>query len=224
MLDASMASMNTLQEMMNNVTIPELERICGIIGDFDSIGLYFDRLKVNFEKITKAATEVEELLSCENINSIYVDAVHGSACTDVPQAILWSFISLLTVSFFAMVMITLRSSWLEVLQSRSKMSDEMPIISIEKIQDLQDEQFNDSPSPKSRPSFDEDNRQDTSQLTDTDNTSSSREQQQQQQEQAQQQNNALSDPVTLYHSISVADESLKEIPSSPKDPPGYRVY
>mmetsp|Transcript_5251 Transcript_5251/g.7779 ORF Transcript_5251/g.7779 Transcript_5251/m.7779 type:complete len:631 (-) Transcript_5251:58-1950(-) len=241
MLNTSMTSMNTLQGMMESVTIQELERICGIIGDFDSIGLYFDRLKDNFEKIIAAANNTEEVLSCENINTIYVDAVHGSFCSDVPNAILWSFISLLTVSTLSMVIITFRSAWLEVLLSRSKMSDEMPIISIEKIQDLQDSRFNDSPSPKSgggggggmgnRPTFDQGNRQDTSHFTDTDTSSREQsrdlsQQQQQQQEQfhQQQQDVNLEDPITLYQTISVADEGLKEIPSSPKDPPGYRVY
>merc|ERR1712113_213610 len=138
---------------------------------------------------------------------------------------MWSFASLLTISFFAMVMITLRSAWLEVTQSRSRMSDEVPIISVEKIQDLQNSQFDSSPSPKGRQSFDEDNRRDTH-FTDPD--SSSREQSRdrslklQQEEEGQEQ--ALNDPVTLYESISVADEGLREIPSSPKDPPGYRVY
>ena len=33
-LNASITSMQTLQDMMQNVTIGELEQICGVIGDF----------------------------------------------------------------------------------------------------------------------------------------------------------------------------------------------
>jgi hypothetical protein len=236
LLNASMTSMNELENMIADATTTQLEQICGIVGDFDSVEMYLDRLQENFDEISSSAAKTADMLSCESINSIYTDAVHDSACTDFPHAILWAFVSLSIVSFFGMVMITLRSAWLEVKEKKVKMTDEMPIISIEKIRDLDDEHFNDSPSPKYR-EYDATHRQednggftettelnpetetqnsrftetDHSKMTETDGSDDVPEQ-------------SPHDPVAMYQSISVAVDGLTQIPSSPKDPPGYRVY
>lgn len=218
--------MQTLQDMMQNVTIAELEQICGVIGDFDSIDQYFNRLKENFVKMSSSSSNITDILHCESINSIYINAVHENACTNVPHALLWSFISLLTVSFIGMVMIMLRPAWLKVREGKSKINGEMPIISVERIQDLEEENFNDSPSPRyilesinSNQRHDLTNQyiefeSDHSRLDETDNLRS---------DDAPPEQN-IHDPVAMYQVTSVADGTLEEIPSSPKDPKGYRVY
>ncbi len=217
LLNNSMVSMQNMQDMMETVTIAKMEQICGVVGNFDSIGLYFGALSDNFAKLNSTASQFSDIMSCETINSIYTDAVHDQACTEIPRALLWTFVSLLIVSVFGMIMITLRSAWLEVRGKRTRLMDDLPVISIEKIQDLDDEHFNDSPSPKysnnHRRELDEYEEEDSSPLTDpsplNDETTSS---------------NIDHDPVARYHSTSVADEILQDIPTSPKDPPNYRVY
>ena len=212
--------MTSLKDMMENVTIPQLEQICGVVGDFDSIGLYFDRLNENFEQLTSSASEVSDIFSCETMNSIYTRAVHDNACTDLPETLLWTFVSLLILSFFGMTMITLRPAWLEFREKRTQLIDELPIISIEKIRDL-DEHFDDSPSPKYNRRVDygeEDGEgEDTSPLTEPEGLGNLH-------VEVQSPSHIEHDPVFMYQNISVADEGLQQIPSSPKDPPGYRVY
>lgn len=203
--------MQALRGMMDNVTIPELERICGIIGDFDSIGLYFDQLEENFVKMLSSASNVADLLSCETINSIYIDAVHNNACHDVPISLLWTFISLLIVGTFGMIMITLRSAWLVVRERRQKVMNQMPIITVEKIEDLNDESFSDSPSPNHHKRFNYDDRGEI--LAETDESGN-----------VLTNDEEIYDPVVMYQNLSVADESLADFPMSPKDPPGYKVY
>ena len=216
-----MTSMESLQNMIENVTIPSLESICGVIGDFDSIEGYLDSLNGNFVELYSSTDEIANLLGCESVNSIYVDAIHDNACTQMPHALLWTFVSLLIISFFGLLMITFRAAWLEVEEPNLKVIDELPIISIEKIQDLEDEQFSDSPERRIYANDRQDTSRltdpyDSSRLTDTDNSRLT--------EQSREQLPPIHDPVTIYQTTSVADEGLQVIPSSPKDPPGYRVY
>lgn len=216
--------MKSMQTMIENVTISKLEQICGVVGDFDSMGLYFDRLNENFEELKSTSAQVTDILRCETMNSIYTDAVHNNACTDLPIALMWTFMSLLIVSFFGMMMITLRSAWLDLREKRTRLIDDLPIIAIEKIQDLDDEQFNDSPSPKydlSGRRFSDNDGQDSMPLTTSTEKFSGGKLNVEVDEPAYTEHN---DPVSMYQSISVADDGLQEIPTSPKDPPGYRVY
>lgn len=223
LIQSSIVSMESLKNMIENVTIPELERICGAIGAFDSFYLYLDRLNDNFVGMISSLSTITDILSCETMNGIYTDAVHEAACTDIPSSMLWSFISLLIVSVLGMIMITLRSSWLQVKEKKIKMVDEMPIISIEKLQDVEDESFNDSPSPKSHNVFRDIGikRQDSASETTDVNVSSritiSTEKNNKSED-------IIDDQAVMYQNISVADDNLNEVPSSPKDPPGYRVY
>ena len=136
--------MNALMNMIESVTIPELERICGVVGDFDSIELYFDRLKENFAFMSDSASNITDSFSCESVNSLYVDTVHDNVCTDIPYGIFWAFASLLIVSYFGMIMVTLRSSWLEVKVTKPQIMDEMPIISVERVQNVDGDNLNTS--------------------------------------------------------------------------------
>lgn len=225
-LNASITSMQTLQDMMQNVTIGELEQICGVIGDFDAIDQYFDRLKQNFLQMSSSSSSVSDMLRCESVNSIYIDAVHENACTNVPRALLWSFSALLIVSFIGMLMIMLRPAWLKVREIKTKTKGEMPIISVERIQDLEEENVNDSPSPQyNRESISRNQRHDhTNQYIEfeSDHIRLNETENLQPNNVPPEQNDH--DPVAMYQITSVADETLEEIPISPKDPRGYRVY
>jgi len=89
---------------------------------------------------------------------------------------------------------------------------QVPILSIERINDLESEHFRDSPGRKYDVEHDYlevgNNRVNfvSADEADTDSPTGS------------------SDPEKEYKKTSVADESLRDLPTSPKDPPGYRVY
>jgi len=224
LIKTSKDSMMALKSMIDNVTIAELENICGVIGAFDSFDLYLNRLNDNFVGMTDSLAKLTDILSCETVNSIYIDAVHDTACTDVPKAMLWTLTSLLIVSVLGMVMITLRSSWLQVKEKKIKMADEMPIISIQKLRDVEDESFNDSPSPKNangRRDLEQHKYDSKSETTDFNTNSRLTINTTEKNDEAEE---LVDDPVKMYQNISVADENLTDIPSSPKDPAGYRVY
>lgn len=52
------------------------------------------------------------LVNCEDINNLYVSAMHDATCTHAPTAMGWIYGTLLTISISGMIMITLRSSYL----------------------------------------------------------------------------------------------------------------
>jgi hypothetical protein len=131
------------------IAATNLTAICGG-KDFGSMFGYFTLLTNDYSEISANITKTIELLSCNNVNPMYKELVHEVACQDVPEASIWAFSSLLIVSFFSMVMITLRASWLDVIKN-----DVPSTLELAYPQDLEGEKrrfsnisseiFNDSP-------------------------------------------------------------------------------
>lgn len=113
-LDTAISSMANLRQSM--VAATNLTAICGG-RDFGSIFGYFTLLTNDYSAISVNITNTIELLSCNNVNPMYKELVHEVACHDAPEASIWAFSSLFIVSFFSMVMITLRASWLDVIEN-----------------------------------------------------------------------------------------------------------
>lgn len=51
-------------------------------------------------------------LSCKRINTIYVDFVEQSTCSDIANGVAWGFVFFVLLAISTMVLVTLRSSWL----------------------------------------------------------------------------------------------------------------
>lgn len=146
-LEKTISSMSNLRESMNAAA--NLTAICGG-KDFGSIYGYFTLLTNDYIEFAANATSTMELLNCQQINPMYKELVHEVACTDVPEAAIWAFGTLLVISFFSMVMITLRASWLDVIKNDVPASLEVTQpqdIWAEKRRhsNLSSEIFNDSP-------------------------------------------------------------------------------
>ncbi len=143
---------------MDSVTLTELTNICG--KDFTAIRAYLDLMTLDYNDLMVNATKTGELLKCESMNMIYVDAVHDTLCTDVPEASMWTLITFLIIAVFAMIMITLRSSWLEVIKDSEIVIPSQPVSQIEmgpkEGDDSFDEGFDDSfdDSPRGSPKGD----------------------------------------------------------------------
>jgi len=73
----------------------------------DTIG----RIKENLRAPIGLSLKAMQILECEKINSIYVKFVHDGICSTTMNALVWTFVSLILISFFAMILITLRASW-----------------------------------------------------------------------------------------------------------------
>ncbi len=136
---------------MDSVTLTELSTICG--KDFTAIRAYLDLMTLDYEDLMFNATKTGELLQCKSVNMIYVDAVHDTLCTDVPEAAAWTLFTFLILAVFAMIMITLRSSWLEVIEDSEIVIPSQPASQIEmgpkqgddSFDDGFDDSFDDSP-------------------------------------------------------------------------------
>lgn len=157
-LEKTIVSMSNLRESMNAAT--NLTAICGG-KDFGSIYGYFTLLTNDYIEFAANATNTMELLKCQQINPMYKELVHEVACTDVPEAAIWAFGTLLVISFFSMVMITLRASWLDVIKNDVPASLEVTQpqdIWAEKRRhsNLSSEIFNDSPRSNYRESDEDD--------------------------------------------------------------------
>ena len=87
----------------------ELSRICGV--NYQPV---YDDL-VSFATKTDAliglAQEGIKVISCANIVPLYTSLVHEATCNDSMKAQVWAFTSLLLITFFGMVMVTLRASY-----------------------------------------------------------------------------------------------------------------
>merc|ERR1719354_1517029 len=102
-------------------TAIDIESICG--REFIVIRGYLTLLNGDYEELAVNATKIMDGLSCDTVHPLYLDLTHDVVCTQIPEAgILWQ---LITMSFFGMMMITLRTSWLETIvsdRSRSPIS------------------------------------------------------------------------------------------------------
>lgn len=68
-------------------------------------------MEVTLGTLFKDAVLALNLLSCDNIVPIYTNTAYNTSCEYSIAALSWSFASFLVISFFGMMMITLRSSW-----------------------------------------------------------------------------------------------------------------
>jgi len=149
-------SIESLESAMSATT--NLPTICGG-KDFVPILDYLDRVTSDYLELSKNMTLVQNLLSCENIHPIYVDLVHGVTCTDVPEAAVWAFGSLLIIAFFSLVMITCRTAWLVTIRQDglSSFTEERPSMGESKLQSNHSSNFDDSPRrPYNHEEYDDD--------------------------------------------------------------------
>lgn len=98
------------QDLYPDGDITELTAACGattstIVTNADTAIEKFNELKAGFESIQGS-------ISCETMAPIMQGAVYENSCNNLSQALLWSFVSGLCVSFFGTIMLTLRSATL----------------------------------------------------------------------------------------------------------------
>ncbi len=72
-------------------------------------------MELTLTTLIKDSVLALQLLSCDNIVPIYTSTMYNTACDYSVSALAWSFSAFLVISFFGMIMITLRSSWHDVM-------------------------------------------------------------------------------------------------------------
>jgi len=115
-------NMNVLLNSIEEATEEELELLCGntitneiaIVNDLSNI----------LNELNRDVDQILEIIDCDRINSIYVDAVHKGICHNLPIATSWVCAFLITIGFCGMMLVTLRSSWLEAEYTYSEEEEE----------------------------------------------------------------------------------------------------
>lgn len=111
-LDEGTRSAKDLQQLIT-INKNDFEQYCGgAAGSLDplqeTLGLAIDA----FDDVMAIGNSTTDLLSCQDINSIWVDIVHDAACTSAPSAFTWMFSSIMAVYFSGIVIYLLRGALL----------------------------------------------------------------------------------------------------------------
>jgi hypothetical protein len=111
-------SVATLASDLNQVGLPVLHKICG--GNFTPLEDLLLSMESTLTALIADAALARQLWACDNIVPIYTTTVYTTACDYSVLALAWTFAAFLVVSFFGMIMITLRTSWLDVMYIDNK--------------------------------------------------------------------------------------------------------
>jgi hypothetical protein len=98
-----------LSKVIAKVNLETLSFQCG--RDFEPLSSSLDTMLAILNALDKAAEDGLQLLSCERIIPIYVQAVYTGTCNQSVTGLTWMFSSLLVISTFGMIMIMLRASF-----------------------------------------------------------------------------------------------------------------
>ena len=91
----------------------QLETVCGGgPGSFDSLESALVQSATTFDEVITIGSDAIDLLSCENINPIWVDIMHDAVCTDAPSALGWMFSSMLVIYIGGMLIFIFRGALL----------------------------------------------------------------------------------------------------------------
>mmetsp|Transcript_14641 Transcript_14641/g.30462 ORF Transcript_14641/g.30462 Transcript_14641/m.30462 type:complete len:736 (+) Transcript_14641:161-2368(+) len=111
LLQESLTSVDTQASFATDVLgLDFIERSCGASNQ---VKLFFDNLTVvnkQFANLDRAIDQAYNALSCQRVNALYVEAVHGALCTDFATANTNGLLFLILISFSGMVLITLRAA------------------------------------------------------------------------------------------------------------------
>lgn len=109
-LDAAQTSLDKLINVLNG-NLDFIQKQCGSDG-FTPFLVVARSMRENLQLLKSTVDEALNLVNCEDINRMYVNAVHDAGCTESPAAMYWIFVSLMVISVCGMTMISLRSAYL----------------------------------------------------------------------------------------------------------------
>ena len=118
--------MNNFQQTLNSTELSGLAACNVSTSEFASIQAYTGTLYTNFVNMSRSVSDISSLMNCPTLGPIYEDVVYRDICTLYPRYFMWIFSTLLGISVFGMIMITLRASWLTIQYQTS-----FPILSLD---------------------------------------------------------------------------------------------
>lgn len=120
---ATQASTDLKEIMLQDLSF--FETACGgTTGSLDPILSAIDASKVALAQFILVGFDMQQLLSCEELNSIYIKLAHGSVCTYLPDTFAWMFCTMSIILLSGMILYTLRSALLPNKEIRDDKNEE----------------------------------------------------------------------------------------------------
>jgi len=74
----------------------------------------FRDIRIHLEKSTCFIIQAQRISDCNRVYDVYNDIFNSTVCSHHAEVFVWITISLTFMTFCGMIMITLRSAWMEV--------------------------------------------------------------------------------------------------------------
>lgn len=99
--------------ILNNETdVLQLITLCDR-NDYSDVISTLDNVTGVIDTLLETSDSALDLVKCEPVNKIYVSFVHDAICEKVPIGIMWMFSTFIILFMSGMVMVTLRSAWID---------------------------------------------------------------------------------------------------------------
>ena len=194
--------------------LDNLKATCGG-KDFSSTFEYMNQISADYKELAKMSNSIVDLVVCERINPIYVDLVFDTTCAETTPLLVLALSLILVSSFFGLILITFRSSWLDVLRTDRLEDYEFPITPLNADDSLRNVELGDY--EESFIPSNQEERGDPSGLGRNESSPA----------RSNQSNYSSNTSPSSLEKMSVAadDDALKIIPpSSPGKDPSFKVY
>ncbi len=122
-LKEGIVSAKELQQLVSEKQ-QQFELACGgQPGSLDNLKSTIDLALVSFEDVIDIGDSTTDLLTCQDINSIWIDIVHDAVCTSAPSAFTWMFSSITAVYVSGIFIYLLRGALLPAIDVKEAYPD-----------------------------------------------------------------------------------------------------
>eukprot|EP00980_Cylindrotheca_fusiformis_P030004 scaffold24174_cov117-Cylindrotheca_fusiformis.AAC.5 len=101
--------LDTFSDTLSQIPEEQLRLGCGF--SFDPLLELLDRFSTHATELLDIGKQAEDLVKCDTIVPLYIRLVHTATCDSSVYGAKWCFVSLLMISFFGMILITLRGAY-----------------------------------------------------------------------------------------------------------------
>jgi hypothetical protein len=90
----------------------QLEAQCGGDNSLEVLELTLAETVIAFDEVKVIGNDAIDLLTCEDINQIWIDIMHDAVCTSAPIALTWMFASMVAIYTAGMMIFVFRGALL----------------------------------------------------------------------------------------------------------------
>lgn len=90
---------------------PAFETACGgTAGSLDPVMLSLEAMKLASNGFLVIGADAQSLLSCKELNGIYLGLSHGAVCKYMPETLAWMFVTMSIILIAGMTLVTFRAA------------------------------------------------------------------------------------------------------------------